>query len=152
MLVAGLSHGAVVESEFLTIDDVLEGIHPNIVIPVGYSDDGATVRVATVREPTREVALSAGIDHQHVAPQRFIRMFLECNVVEFRHVVLNLLLLHDLLDQIFTIVPTPWLIDLTEVFDQEGALPDPTSIYADSSLAFCVDPEGCLVLGQLIVS
>ena len=151
VLVGGLGHGAVVEGELLPVDDVPEGVHPYEVAAVGDGDDGPAVGVAAVGEPAREVALPAGVHHQHVAPQRLVAVLLHRDVVELRHVVLHLLLLHYLLYEVLPVVPPPRLVYLPEVLDQEGALLDPRRVDADCPLALCVHPEGSLVLRYFVV-
>ncbi len=46
MLKIGLSHGAVIESEFLAIGDGTKGIHSDIVPALGYSGDSSAIGLA----------------------------------------------------------------------------------------------------------
>ncbi len=73
-------------------------------------------------------------------------MLLEVDVVELRDIVLQLLLLQHLLYEVLTIVPTPWLVDLTEVLHDETSLLDTPLVDADRPLPLCVHAETCLVL------
>ena len=68
-------------------------------------------------------------------------MLLQCDVIEFRHVLFDFSLPHDLFDEILSVIPPPRLIDLSKVLDQEGTLTNSAMINADSSLSFGMDPE-----------
>jgi hypothetical protein len=78
-------------------------------------------------------------------------VFLEVYVVELRNIVLEFLLLEHLFDEVLTVVPSPWLIDLSEVFHYETALLYASLIDADSTLTLGVHAEASLIFGQLVI-
>jgi hypothetical protein len=105
-----------------------------------------------VREAGGEVAHLAGVDHQDVVPQWFVRVLLQVDIVELGNVVLQLLLLQHLLDEVLTVVPTPRLVDLPEVLYDETALRNAAFVDADCTLPLRVHAETRLVLGQIVVA
>lgn len=79
-------------------------------------------------------------------------MFLEVYVVELGDVVLQFLLLEDLLDEVLAIVPSPRLVDLSEVLNDETALLYASLIDADGPLALRVNAEASLIFGHFVIS
>ena len=71
-------------------------------------------------------------------------MLLEVDIVEVGEVA-ETLFLHDAFGVVLTLVPSPGLVDLAEVFDDEGTLFDAVGVEAAGSLALRVDPEAGLV-------
>ena len=72
-------------------------------------------------------------------------MFLHENVVKLRDKVFELLFLEDLFNEVFPIVPSPRLVQLAKVLDNEAPLSDALRIDTNGSFALGMYSESHLI-------
>lgn len=99
----------------------------------------------------REVAFSAGVDHEHIASQRLVGVFLQGNVVELGHIVFKLFLLHHFFNEVLPVIPSPRLVDLPEVLNDEGSLLDAILVDTNGAFAFGMHSESSFIRAKLVV-
>jgi hypothetical protein len=105
-----------------------------------------------VRESRREVTHPAGVDNENIIARWIIEMLLQIDIVKLGDKIFELLLLQHLLDEVFTVVPSPRLVNLAEILNDKRALADAFLINANCSLSFRMDSESSLILREFIIS
>lgn len=68
-------------------------------------------------------------------------MIFKIDVIKFRDEVLKFSLFQNLFDEILSLVPSPWFIEFTKVFNKETSMFDTLFIDASGPFTFSVDPE-----------
>jgi hypothetical protein len=74
-------------------------------------------------------------------------MLLKIDIVELGNIVFKFFLLHYLFNEVLTIVPSPGLVNLSEVLYNKVTLLNTSAIDANSSLAFSVNTKRCFIGG-----
>lgn len=77
-------------------------------------------------------------------------MLLQIYVIELRNHLLQLLLLQYLFNEVLSLIPPPWLVQLAKILHNEGATLDAFFRNALGALALCVDAE-VLVGGEHLI-
>jgi hypothetical protein len=104
-----------------------------------------------MRKATTKVSLATWVNDKDVIAKWFIRMLFKIDIVELWNIVFKLFLFHDLFNEVFTIIPSPWLIYLAKIFYDEASLLNAVTVYANCSFSLGMDTKGCLVNSKLKV-
>lgn len=145
MLIIWFRHAAIVKSQLLSIFDISETVHSNVIFSIRDSRNRSTIWIARMWKTTWKIAFFVGIHYHKIVTFRVIFMAFKINVIKLWNIVLELFLFHHLFNEILAFIPPPRLIKLPIIFNNKAALLNSLFFYASCPFSFCMNSECCVV-------